>query len=63
MTSFRTILEDIRTGGFARRFQDEAKNGYPLLEMARAMMHGDSPIAEAEQSVRRLLAAPEPPHE
>lgn len=63
MTSFRTILEDIRSGGFARRFQEEAASGYPMLEIARSMMHGPSPIAEAEQSVRRLLAAPEPPHE
>jgi ketol-acid reductoisomerase len=63
LTSFRTILEDIRSGGFARRFQDEAASGYPMLEVARSMMHGPSPIAEAEQRIRRLLAAPEPPHE
>jgi ketol-acid reductoisomerase len=63
LTSFRAILEDIRSGGFARRFQDEAASGYPMLEIARSMMHGPSPIAEAEQRIRRLLAAPEPPHE
>ena len=51
---FRAVLEDIRSGGFARRFQEEAGNGYPLLEMARAMMHGPSPISEAEKSLRRL---------
>jgi ketol-acid reductoisomerase len=28
MTSFRATLEDIKSGGFARRFQEEAKNGY-----------------------------------
>ncbi len=55
MASFRTILEDIKSGGFARRFQDEAKNGYPMLEMARAMMHGDSPITDAETRLRRLV--------
>ena len=32
---FRAVLEDIRTGAFAHRFQDEASNGYPMLEMAR----------------------------
>jgi ketol-acid reductoisomerase len=63
MASFRTILEDIRSGGFARRFQDEARSGYPMLEVAKSIMHGPSPIAEAEQRIRRLLAAPEPPHE
>jgi len=55
MASFRTILEDIKSGGFARRFQDEAKNGYPMLEMARTMMHGDSPITDAETRLRRLV--------
>jgi len=51
---FRTVLEDIRSGGFARRFQEEARNGYPMLEFARAMMHGGSPITEAENRLRRL---------
>ena len=63
LTSFRAILEDIRSGGFARRFQDEAASGYPMLEVARSMMHGPSPIAEAEQRIRRLLAPPGPSHE
>jgi ketol-acid reductoisomerase len=51
---FRAILEDIRSGGFARRFQEEAGNGYPMLDMARAMIHGTSPISEAEMRLRRL---------
>jgi ketol-acid reductoisomerase len=57
MASFRTILGDIKSGGFARRFQDEAKNGYQMLEMARAMMHGDSPITDAEARLRRLAGS------
>ncbi len=52
--SFRKILEDISSGGFAHRFQEEARNGYPMLEFARAMMHGGSPITDAESQVRRL---------
>jgi ketol-acid reductoisomerase len=52
---FRTVLGDIRSGAFARRFQEEARNGYPMLEFARAMMHGASPIAEAEERIRRLV--------
>ena len=55
MASFRTILEDIRSGGFARRFQDEARRGYPMLEVAKSIMHGPSPIAEAEERIRRLV--------
>src|SRR6266481_2716047 len=60
MASFRAILEDIKSGGFARRFQDEARNGYPMLAMARAMIHGDSPITDAEKSLRRLTGSPDP---
>jgi ketol-acid reductoisomerase len=58
MASFRAILEDIKTGGFARRFQDEAKDGYPLLAMAKAMMHGDSPMTDAETRLRLLSGSP-----
>ena len=53
---FRRVLEDIRSGGFARRFQDEASNGYPMLEFARAMMHGGSPMSEAEDRIRHLAS-------
>jgi ketol-acid reductoisomerase len=54
---FRRVLEDIKSGGFARRFQDEAKSGYPMLEFARAMMHGVSPMGEAEDRIRRLTSS------
>jgi ketol-acid reductoisomerase len=60
MASFRTILEDIKSGWFAQRFQDEAKNGYPILEMARVIMHGGSPITDAEARLRQLVRSPEP---
>ncbi|HUM17355.1 MAG TPA: NAD(P)-binding domain-containing protein [Candidatus Nitrosotalea sp.] len=55
-TRFRKTFEDIKSGGFAQRFQDEARNGYPMLEFARAMMHGGSPITEAEDRLRRLTS-------
>ena len=51
---FRAVLEDIRAAAFARRFQEEAGNGYPMLDMARAMIHGPSPISEAEKRLRQL---------
>jgi ketol-acid reductoisomerase len=54
--SFRKVLEDIKSGGFARRFQEEARNGYPMLEFARAMMHGNSPMTAAEDRIRHLTA-------
>jgi len=52
--SFRKILDEIRTGQFARRFQEEAGKDYPLLGIARAMVRGTSPITEAEEHLRRL---------
>jgi ketol-acid reductoisomerase len=54
-TSFRTILDDITSGAFARRFQDEAQNGYPMLTVAREMTRGSSPITDAEDRLRRLM--------
>src|SRR5438132_1675617 len=59
--SFRTVLDDIRSGAFAKRFQDEARHGYPMLDVARAMMHGPSPITDAEERLRSLAGAPAPP--
>jgi ketol-acid reductoisomerase len=61
--SFRTILEDIRSGAFAKRFQDEARQGYPVLEVARDMIHGPSPITDAEERLRSLAGVPAPPPE
>jgi|SRR5215468_8463542 len=61
MTVFRSILEDIRTGGFARRFQEEASGGYPMLEVARGMINGSMPITDAETRLRKLTDASPPP--
>jgi ketol-acid reductoisomerase len=55
--SFREILQDIKSNGFAQRFQLESGNGYPMLEFARAMMQGYSPISEAEDRLRRLTSS------
>jgi len=58
--SFRKTLEDIKTGGFAQRFQEEARSGYPMLEFARAMMRGASPITDAEDRIRHLTSPDSP---
>ncbi len=55
--SFRRILKDIQDGGFAERFQTEARNGYPLLEFARTFIRGRSPISDAENRLRQRIAA------
>ena len=58
---FRAILDDVRSGAFARRFQDEAGSGYPMLGLARAMIHGPSPISDAEDRLRGMSGpAPRP---
>ena len=54
--NFRRVFEDIRNGGFAKRFQDEARDGYPLLDFARGMIHGGSPIGEAEDRLRKIIS-------
>jgi ketol-acid reductoisomerase len=53
---FRSVLEDIRSGAFAGRFQEEAGRGYPVLGVARAMIDGPSPISAAEERLRHLTA-------
>jgi ketol-acid reductoisomerase len=52
--SFRGVMQDIKTGGFARRFQDEACNDYPMLAMARELMRGTPPMTAAEERLRGL---------
>jgi ketol-acid reductoisomerase len=51
---FRAVLDDVRSGTFARRFQDEAASGYPMLGIARSMIHGPSPISDAEDRLRGM---------
>jgi ketol-acid reductoisomerase len=57
---FQQILDDISSGAFARRFQQEAHDGYPMLRVARDLMNGASPTTDAEMSLRRAagLRAP-----
>lgn len=52
---FATVLEDLRSGAFAKRFQQEAQDGYPMLELARRMIEEPSPISLAEDAVRRRV--------
>lgn len=58
--TFRQVLDEIRSGEFARQFQAEREAGYPTLEQAQGMTAEASevtrPIVEAEARVRRMLA-------
>src|SRR5262249_24669010 len=59
--SFRKVLEDITSGAFARRFQDEAQSGYPMLGVAREVMRGGSHMTDAETRLRQAAGLPDPP--
>jgi ketol-acid reductoisomerase len=50
---FRRVLEEIRRGDFARRFQEERAQGYPTLAAARLMIEADSPQSRAEAAVKK----------
>jgi ketol-acid reductoisomerase len=52
---FASTLEDIRSGGFARRFQGEHEAGYPTLAAIDAVKAAGSPMTEAERRVRAAL--------
>lgn len=49
---FRSVLEDIKSGGFARTFQEEMGNDYPTVSLIREVIGGGDPISAAEQRVR-----------
>ncbi len=52
---FRNVLEDFRTGGFARRFQEEREAGNPTLTAIEGVIAAGGPQTEAEQNVRAAL--------
>lgn len=52
---FAATLDDIRSGGFARRLQAEREAGYPTVDAIAEITSGDDPMTEAEGRVRRAL--------
>jgi ketol-acid reductoisomerase len=52
---FGAVLEDIRSGGFARRFQEEHAAGHPTLAAIDAVKAAGSPMTDAERRVRAAL--------
>jgi len=53
---FRSVLADIRDGGFARTFQRELADGYPTVSVIREVIGGGDPISAAEARVRAARA-------
>ena len=54
---FRDVLEEIRSGGFATRLQEERTNGYPTLTAIEELLSGNDPVTRAERRFREGLAA------
>ncbi len=54
---FEAALEDITTGGFAAKFQDELASGSPIRALIDAMTAGDDPLSVAENRVRHAKGA------
>jgi ketol-acid reductoisomerase len=61
LARFRAVLGDIASGAFARRFQQEAQAGYPMLTVAREMTNGPSAMTDAETRLREAAGLPELP--
>jgi ketol-acid reductoisomerase len=55
---FAEVLDDIRGGGFAEKFQAEAAAGAPSLQLIAAMTAGDDPMSRAEESIRAAFRQP-----
>lgn len=49
---FSSVTDEIRSGSFARRLQDEQRNGYPTLRAIEAMTSGGDAMSAAEDRVR-----------
>lgn len=49
---YQQVLEEIRAGDFAKKFQEERATGYPMLKAAEMMIQADSPQSQAEAKVR-----------
>jgi ketol-acid reductoisomerase len=58
---FVAVLDDIRSGGFAAKFQAEASAGAPALQLIAAMTAGDDPMSRAEESIRAAFSEPSGP--
>lgn len=54
---FLRVLDDIRSGGFARRLQDERDAGYPTMATIEGITSGDDPMSQAEARVRQALSS------
>lgn len=50
---FRHVLDEIRSGTFARKLERERAEGYPTLKAIESLTKGPNPITNAEDRVRK----------
>ena len=53
---FAAVLDDIRSGGFAAKLQQEHEDGYPTMTSISGITSGDDPMSQAEERVRQELS-------
>lgn len=53
---FIEVIDDITSGGFAKKLQAEAESGYPTLAAISEVTGGGDPMTEAEDRIRASLA-------
>lgn len=59
---FMDVLEDIRSGGFAAKLQQEHEAGYPTMRSIEGITSGTDPMSQAEDRVRQALPRHRPSH-
>jgi ketol-acid reductoisomerase len=52
---FAAVLDDVRSGGFAAKLQQEHDDGYPTMRSIAGITSGDDPMSQAEERVRTAL--------
>jgi ketol-acid reductoisomerase len=52
---FQETLDDIRSGAFAAKFQQEQLSGYPTFALIESMTSGDDDMSRAEDRVREAM--------
>ena len=53
--NYRQVLQEIQEGAFAEALAAEVESGFPSQPLLKEMLEGDSPISQAEKSLRSMM--------
>ncbi len=53
--NYRRVIKEITEGAFADAVSAEVELGFPSQALLNEMLHGDNPVSQAEQRVRRMM--------